>query len=78
MLLIIENTTGMPHLIIKRTAIYMIKSYNKDFPEPEAPHHVKEWTLSSKHFLTSTLDRGEWSALLSNYLSPRQRVPTVD
>jgi hypothetical protein len=70
---------GMSHLKIIRTAEYMmIKGYDKNFPEPEAPHHVKEWTLSSTLLLISTPDRGEWSALHSNCLSPRQSVPTVD
>jgi hypothetical protein len=43
-----------------------------------APRHedvLGEWRYSSKHSLTSALDRGEWSASRLGRFTPRERAP---
>jgi hypothetical protein len=36
---------------------------------------IGEWRYSSKHYLTSALDGGEWSASRSGRFTPRERDP---
>jgi hypothetical protein len=42
---------------------------------PRRESILGEWRYSSSHFLTSALDRGEWSASRSGRFAPRERAP---